>query len=91
MSGEDYCKRCIHKNVCHTVAECLNSWQDNFSCNDFEPERPTGVWIFDGHNSTDTDEIYCCSICCEKLHTTVDKLFMYCPNCGAKMKGDSEE
>lgn len=54
-------------------------------------ERPTGTWIYDGHNPTDTDTIFRCSVCCREIHTTIDKLFDYpfC-HCGADMRGGRE-
>lgn len=54
--------------------------------------RPIGKWIYDGHNSTDTDTIFRCSVCCREIHTTIDKLvdYPFC-HCGADMRKDGEE
>ena len=58
------------------------------------PERPQGEWIGD----TDYEsyqgnyEAYKCSICGYGLHwRDYSNEYKFCPNCGAKMKGDVEK
>lgn len=45
-----------------------------------------GRWI----GSDDFDEYYRCSEC-GKGETQFDGLYRYCPNCGARMKGEENE
>ena len=49
------------------------------------PERPQGEWIDTGDKNEYWAEEYQCSICRAKDHW-----HNFCPNCGAKMKGDAE-
>ena len=37
------------------------------------------------------DAIHACSICGFTSHRAYDKVFKYCPNCGARMDGESDE
>ena len=90
------CDLCIHKDVCHAVAECLTSIP-GFDCHSFEPERPRGEWeepprIRKIEKYNDGYIIYYetgwktfvrkdCVICLENKPARI-----ICPNCGADMK-----
>lgn len=54
-----------------------------------EPERKTGRWIVD-------NEYIDCSVCRREKWSRVPyeslvRRFRYCPNCGADMRGESDE
>ena len=46
-------------------------------CENFEPERPHGKWIFK-HNSAD---IWCSN--CDENFDEIPQKFLFCPNCGS--------
>ena len=50
-----------------------------------------GEWIDDKSTIVgDIIERYC-SICGQRMTSCIDRLMPYCPNCGAKMRGDDSE
>lgn len=64
-------------------------WWSGFYANRTDEDRPQGEWI-----EVDDYCIRCkCSICGWESHKYEDDVYgmPYCPNCGAKMKGVSDE
>ena len=51
---------------------------------DPESLRPVGYWIHDVNN------LYACSECLERETMSPKKKKPFCPNCGARMKGESD-
>lgn len=90
------CDLCIHKDVCHAVAECLTSIP-GFDCHSFDPERPRGEWVEVPRYNRKGKRFLDCSVCHygEKgeIVCEVAKVPNFCPNCGAVMrpkKGEAE-
>jgi len=74
------CKKCIHYEVCYSVAECLN-YLPNFSCNHYAEERSKGKWV-----DLMAKEGYVECPFCGKQITGGDLNF--CVKCGADLRGD---
>ncbi len=74
------CDSCIHNEVCYSVAECLN-YIPGFTCDDYEPQRPQGEWI--DHQGLFSE--------CDQCHCNVILGYNFCPNCGAKMRGEAKK
>lgn len=51
---------------------------------DRESLRPVGYWIHDVNN------LYACSECLERETMSPKKKKPFCPNCGARMKGEND-
>lgn len=77
------CEKCIHYEVCYSVAECLN-YLPNFSCNHYSEERPQGEWIRTALYGQTCYE-------CDNCHLHYDLKTNFCPNCGADMRGENKE
>lgn len=67
----------------------MKQWLEHLQ--DIEPERKTGQWIHKGGGS------FICSDCGEMVGLNTYRseraceIFLYCPHCGARMKGDENE
>lgn len=53
-----------------------------------EPKRKTGKWIYDEERGA-TGIYAICSACDESIYQTGD--FKFCPNCGADMRGNTDD
>ena len=82
------CDLCIHKDVCHAVAECFTAIP-GFDCHSFLPDKKSvpdrpranwGEWII--------SEIRCPE-CLEYFDTECysKEELNRCPNCGAELRG----
>lgn len=65
-----------------------SAYQQGYSdaMRDFRKESKAGYWI-EHHKSNEFGSIYKCSLCGSLIG---NKMFNYCPNCGARM-AESEE
>lgn len=74
---------CVHYKVCR-IKPC------HAHCGEYLPkdylvtDRPNGKWIFK-HNSSD---IWCSN--CDENFDEIPQKFLFCPNCGADMRGDMD-
>lgn len=68
--------------------QIAGAYNEGYMCGNKEAEkaRPQGEWIDTGNMEEYWAEEYQCSVCGEKDHW-----HNFCPNCGAKMKGDAKE
>ena len=55
-----------------------------------QPERKTGKWINVNEGKWNTYEVLKCSVCGE-MDNRMTRADNYCPNCGADMRGESDE
>lgn len=80
-NAESICKTCIHSNVCWVIDN-----QPCVECSQYEPVK-RGRWE---HNSDFPDRFICygCGAMFD-MWKHEQRLFNYCPNCGARM--DLEE
>ena len=90
------CKECIHERVC-----VIKAFPDAFEntewskepCDHFE-SKSEGEWIGEADGYADGELVYdvwnCseCNYCIDDGTDDADLLPNYCPNCGAKMKGE---
>ena len=51
-----------------------------------QPQRMRGRWIPQGWNDT-----YCKCSCCDAVYVTAEIPYNFCPNCGADMRGTTNE
>ena len=91
------CKDCIHNEVCYRREVCndIEEQIKELGCMDFiaradVQEIKRGEWKLcyeDWRMQIAGDE---CSACGFQLYGTCISHYHYCPNCGAKMDGDTE-
>ena len=79
--------KCVHNKMCNYLFELFNAqFTKVIDCNSYEEKRPQGEWI--------GGEIGHCSICgsegCASDIWNGCNDGMYCPNCGAEMRGGRE-
>lgn len=76
QESKDYCAECDHVEMC--------SWYPHDGCEfrETKTKQKTGQWISNRH----TDTVLCSE--CKKCYGDESK---FCPNCGAKMKRESED
>lgn len=76
------------KSSVETILNQFIDWIDNAPTIE---ERKTGRWI--PYEEWYGDEYYECSVCKEAFTlidgTPTDNLYNYCPNCGARMEGNT--
>ena len=65
----------------HVIAVFITDKKQNMKEHKYEPARPRGKWIFK-HNSSD---IWCSN--CDENFDEIPQKFLFCPNCGADMRG----
>lgn len=90
-----HCPMCNGDDDCVLIQEIDTSWDweeqyANCPLQEVKPERKKGKWIADVDRWGDvvtTVNGYICSEC-KVFNTDKDN---YCPNCGADMRGDSDE
>lgn len=73
-----------------TIADAIDEWSDE-GCPPFAdvPDRKVGKWEWKEDPFGFFDTIPVCSEC---GHTTkMRETYAYCPNCGARMKGEGDE
>lgn len=81
------CKNCIHKEVC-VMHECNNDCETEVAengCKDFRNYKRTAKWKL-GKSGV----MYFCSRCSYAAHPREVDEWLYCPICGAKMKGEKD-
>jgi hypothetical protein len=79
------CRECFHFGVCQGDIPYYNSDAEkcaNWACHKDIIVRPKGRWIWDKRFSD-----YTCSVC----HNWDLKTPNFCSNCGADMRGESDE
>lgn len=84
------CKDCIHYNICSLWCSTLERDESYNYCNNFKSTDDYvavkhGYWIT-LYQSDRGNSIYQCSNC-QRLEFRASE---YCPNCGAKMDGESK-
>lgn len=77
-----YCGHTVRTNEYCSTQNWKNKCNKGQAMSD---ARPTGEWIDTGDMQEYWAEEYQCSLCGAKDHW-----HNYCPNCGAKMKGEAE-
>lgn len=56
-----------------------------------QPERKTGRWVHDGYDYPHGNDWIHCSVCGKRGINVPADLTNYCPNCGADMRGETDE
>ncbi len=73
---------CFYSDECRL--DDVEEWLNEQPTIDAEPARH-GRWIHDINN------LYACSECLERETMSPKRLKAYCPNCGAKMDGGTDD
>ena len=93
------CEDCIHNEVCYRREVCNNIEEHirKLGCMDFIARADVvevrhGKWLtweeqFPDRKPTKKNNL---GVFCNNCHSHADNMTDYCPNCGAKMDGDTE-
>lgn len=102
VSEFENCLNCIHSSDKEEICQlrmCVHAFERLYERyvprgeNNGWPikqERKTGKWIYDGTSFVSGFEWMHCSECNHADIWAEDTRTNYCPNCGAKMEGESE-
>ena len=88
---------CRYHDLHSNGHSCLTCWRRTTNCNTYPilfrlaelnyRKQSEGEWIWTENGEADCEKYWVCSVCKEHDFVKTE----YCPNCGAKMKGEKDD